>query len=60
MCLKTEQRAQQNLFARERFNIDQFKGYKADTILMAGSWNVEETALIANWGQEISRADPYD
>ena len=38
--------------------MDQFKGHKVDTILMAGSWNVEETALIANWGQEMSRAGP--
>ena len=41
-----------SLSVREHFNIDQFKGYKVDTILMGGSWNVEEIALITNWGQE--------
>ena len=48
MCVKTEQRAQQHLSTREHFSINQFKVYEA----MAGSWNVEEAALIAIWDQE--------
>ena len=54
MCVKTQQRAQQPLSARDAveptasFSIDKLKVYEA----MAGSLNVEEIALITIWGRE--------